>query len=125
LSYFMPSAALDEDGNLGFTYTTSGPYCSTCQAQPHPAIHFDVLPWGASSFDTPTLIVQGAGDEESTPRWGEYAATVVDSTNDLTFYGVGEYYNTSETGTASCWLPASDCYTWQTRIFRGQYGIQF
>jgi hypothetical protein len=125
LSYFMPSAALDQDGNLGITYTTSGPFCSTCATQSHPAINFDVLPWDTTSFDTPTLIVQGAGDEENTDRWGEYAATVIDSTDNLTFYSVGEYYNTSETGTVGCGLPASNCFTWQTRIFRGQYGSPF
>ncbi len=125
LFYFMPSAALDQDGNLGMTYTTSGAYCSGCSAQNDPAIYFDVLPWAASSFDSPTLIVQGTGDEESTDRWGEYAATVIDSTDNLTFYGVGEYYDTSETGTSGCGVPANDCFTWQTRIFRGQYGNPF
>ena len=79
----------------------------------------------ASSFDTATLIVQGVGDEENTDRWGEYAATMIDSTDNLTFYGVGEYYNTSQTGSTSCGTPSSDCYTWQTRIFRGKYGTQF
>jgi hypothetical protein len=125
LWYFMPSAAMDENGNLGFTYTTSGAFCSTCSTQPHPAINFTVLPWGTTSFDTPTLIVQGQADEENTDRYGEYAATVIDSTDDLTFYGVGEYYDANENGTTGCWLPASDCYSWQTRIFRGQYGNPF
>jgi hypothetical protein len=125
LWYFMPSAAMDENGNLGFTYTTSGAYCSTCSTQPHPAINFVVLPWGTTSFDTPTLIVQGEGDEVNTDRYGEYAATVIDSTDDLTFYGVGEYFNTNESGTTGCGVPANDCYTWQTRIFRGQYGNPF
>lgn len=125
LFYFMPSAALDQNGNLGITYTSSGPYCSTCQTQSHPAINFDVLPWAASSFDPPTLIVQGTGDQENTDRWGEYAATVVDSSDDLTFYGVGQYYDTNQTGTTNCAALASACYTWQTRIFRGMYGQQF
>jgi hypothetical protein len=77
-----------------------------------------VLPWTGSNFNPPTLIVQGAGDEENTPRWGEYAATVIDSSDNLTYYGVGEYFNTSQTGTANCTMPSNDCYTWQTRIFR-------
>jgi hypothetical protein len=125
LSYFMPSAALDQNGNLGIAYTTSGAYCSTCQTQNNPAINFDVLPWMASSFDPPTLIVQGTGDEENTDRWGEYAATVIDSSDNLTFYGVGQYYDTSQTGTTNCSQPASECHTWQTRLFRGQYGDHF
>jgi hypothetical protein len=127
LWYFMPSAALDENGNMGFTFTASGPDCSSCSAgdQPHPALAFNVLPWGASSFDGPTLIVQGSADQENNDRWGEYAATVVDTTDGVTFYGVGEYYTVNESGTTSCSSPTSDCYTWQTRIFRGAYGTTF
>jgi hypothetical protein len=118
LYYFMPSAALDKNGNLAIEYTTSGVYCSNCQTQYNPAISVDVLPWGASLFDPPTLIMQGTGDEENTTHWGQYAATVIDSTDDLTFYGMGEYFNTSQTGTSNCAVPASNCHTWQTRIFR-------
>jgi hypothetical protein len=121
LYYFMPSAALDQNGNLGIAYTTSGPYCSQCQSPNQPTINFDVLPWMASSFNPPTLIVQGTGDEENTDRWGEYAATVIDSSDNLTYYGVGEYFNTSQTGTTNCGQPASNCHTWQTRLFRGQF----
>lgn len=119
LFYFMPSAALDQNGNLALAFNTSGAFCSKCQTQPHPAIGVDVLPWGSSSFSAPVSIMQGAGDEENTDRWGEYAATVIDSSDDLTFYGVGEYFNTSQTGTTNCTQPSSKCYTWQTRIFRG------
>jgi hypothetical protein len=116
LYYFMPSAALDKNGNLAIEYTTSGAHCSSCQT--NPAISVDVLPWGTSSFEPPTLIMQGTGDQENTPHWGQYAATVIDSTDDLTFYGMGEYFNTSQTGTSNCAVPASECHSWQTRIFR-------
>lgn len=125
LWYFMPSAALDMNGNLGITFTSSGSFCSTCQTQPHPAISFTVLPFKSTTFDSPTLIVQGQGDEENTGRYGEYAATVIDSSDNLTFYSVGEYFNTNQTGTTNCGAPSSNCSTWQTRIFRGQYGNPF
>ena len=59
LFYFMPSAALDQNGNLGIAYTTSGEYCTSCHIQNHPAPNFDVLPWTATTFDPPTLILQG------------------------------------------------------------------
>jgi hypothetical protein len=125
LFYLMPSAALDQNGNLGITYTSSGAYCSTCQTQNTPAINFDVLPWTATTFAPPTLIVQGTGDQENVDRFGEYAATVIDSSDHLTFYGVGQYYDTRQTGLTNCSLPTSNCHTWQTRIFRGKYGTQF
>jgi hypothetical protein len=122
LFYLMPSAALDQDGDLGIAYTSSGAFCASCQSQNNPALSFDVLPWMASMFVPPTLIVQGTGDQENTERYGEYAATVIDPSDNLTFYSVGEYYNASQTGTMNCSQPASDCHTWQTRIFRGKYG---
>src|SRR5208282_4345720 len=81
LYYFMPSAALDKNGNLAIEYTTSGAYCANCQTQYDPAVNVDVLPWGTSNFEAPTLIVQGTGDEENTTHWGQYAATVIDSTD--------------------------------------------
>jgi hypothetical protein len=125
LFYFMPSAAIDKHGNLGITYTTSGESCSGCSQQPHPALHFDVLPWKAKQFAASTLIIQGQADEENDQHWGEYAATVMDSTNELTFYGVGQYFNTAQTGENNCGVPSSNCYTWQNRIFRGAYGSVF
>ena len=79
----------------------------------------------ALSPDPATLIIAGEGDEENTFHWGEYAATVIDPGDNLTFYGVGEYFNTNQTGKTGCTNPASDCYTWQTRILRGQYGNPF
>jgi hypothetical protein len=125
LSYFMPSAALDKNGNLGFTYTVSGYDCSTCETQQHPAIYFDVLPWSASSFDTSTLIIAGTADQENNDHWGQYAATVLDPSDNLTFYGLGEYYTTNQTGKTDCSVPSSECFTWQTRILRGKYGDPF
>ena len=125
LFYFMPSAALDKKGNLGFAYTTSGEYCASCDPPNNPALYFDVLPWQSSTFDKPTPIIQGQGDEENTPHWGEYAATVIDPTDGRTFYAVGEYFNASQTGTQNCSQPSSNCFTWKNRIFRGRYGVRF
>lgn len=123
--YLMPSAALDQNGNLAIAFTSSGPFCSSCQDQSHPAINVDVLPWKASVPDAPTLIVQGAADQENTNRFGEYAATVLDSSDNLTFYGLGEYYMIDQNGRSNCGVPSSNCHTWQTRIFRGQFGAPF
>jgi hypothetical protein len=114
LYFYMPSAALDQNGNLGLTYTTSS-------LGSDPALYFNVLPWGAGGVGVPQLIVQGTGDEENAIYWGEYASTVLDSTDNLTFYGVGEYFNTSQTGTTNCSVPSSNCYTWQTKIFRDKF----
>lgn len=116
--YFMPSAALDKEGNLAFTYTSSGKHCPGCTTQYHPAVHFAVLPWGASKFSTNSLIIQGSGDQQNTYHWGEYAATVLDSTDGLTFYGVGQYFKGNQSGLTNCTEPAGNCYTWRTRIFR-------
>jgi hypothetical protein len=116
--YFMPSTALDKDGNLAFTYTSSGKHCHVCTTQYHPSIYFAALPWGASKFSVNSLIIQGTGDEQNTFHWGEYAATVLDSSNGLEFYGVGEYFKGNQSGLTNCTVPSSNCYLWKTRIFR-------
>jgi len=115
--YYMPSAAMDENGNLGFTFTSSGKFCFKC-TQHHPTINFAALPWAATSFNVNVPIMAGTKDEGNNFHWGEYAATALDSTNGLTFYGVGEYFTTSQSGRSNCSTPASNCYTWRTRIFR-------
>jgi hypothetical protein len=120
LFYFMPSAALDKIGNLGFTYNSSGQRCTKCTTQPHPALNFIVLPWMATSFAPNTLIIQGKADEKNTYSWGEYASTVIDSSNGLTFYGVGEFFDKTEYG-SSCGAPPNSCYTWRTHIFRERF----
>jgi hypothetical protein len=120
LFYFMPSAAIDKNGNLGFTYTSSGERCPKCSTQPHPALNFIVLPWMATSFAPNTTIIQGEADEQNTRSWGEYAATVIDSTNNLTFYTVGEFFNKTESGT-NCGPPPNNCYTWRTRLFKQRF----
>jgi len=117
--FLMPSTALDQNGNMGLTFTTSG-------TGGHPAIWFSVLPWNSGNgFKAANLIVQGAGDQQNNDRFGQYAATVIDSSDHLTFYGLGEYFNTNQSGTGACATPSSKCYTWQTRIFRGQVGNPF
>ena len=121
LFYFMPSAALDRNGNLGFTYTSSGARCPACQTQSHPALNFTVLPWMTSSFGPNTNIIQGKADEQNTHSWGEYAATVVDSTNGVTFYGVGEYFHQNQSGTTGCGVPTNKCFTWKTLIFHQRF----
>jgi hypothetical protein len=120
LFYFMPSAAMDKNGNLGFTYNSSAERCPKCSTQPHPALNFVVLPWMATSFAPTTTIMQGVADEKNTRSWGEYAATVIDSTNNLTFYTVGEFFNQPEFGT-NCGPPPNNCYTWKTRIFKQRF----
>jgi hypothetical protein len=113
----MPSVALDMKGNLGVTFTSSGQRCVSCQTQPHAAVNFTMLPWEGSSFTPNTVIIQGSADEQNTHEWGEYASTVLDSTKGVTFYGVGEFFTQSQNGKTNCNLPASNCFTWKTRIF--------
>jgi hypothetical protein len=120
LFYFLPSAALDKNGNLGITYTSSGKECATCQTQPHPALNFATLPWMGNTFLPSTTIIQGKADQQNSNNWGEYAATVLDSTDGLTFYGVGEFFNLSQRGTG-CGPPPNRCFTWKTRIFHQRF----
>ena len=106
LNLFMPSLAFDKNGDLGVVYSTSA-NCSdsTC----YPALYFDVVPY-LRPPDNPTLVVQGtAENQERHGNWGDYFGAGLDPTDDLTFWGTGEYFDTNET---------SSLVTWQTRVVK-------
>ena len=52
---------------------------------------------------TERVLVNGAGSQTSTNRWGDYSAMSVDPTDDCTFWYTQEYYTASGNN-------------WQTRI---------
>jgi hypothetical protein len=109
LNLFMPSASMDEKGDLGIVYSTSAG-CTTSNC--YPALNFVVVPNGQAP-DPPTLVIQGTAENQATPGlWGDYFGAGVDPTDDLTFWGVGEYFNTTQT---------NSLVTWQTRITKCQY----
>ncbi len=98
---WMPSIAVDGQGNMSIGYSTSS-------STTNPAIKYA----GRLAGDPPNslaqgeaLLIQGAGHQTSTSgRWGDYSALSVDPADNLTFWHTNEYYSaTSSAG-------------WNTRI---------
>ncbi len=98
---FMPSLALDSNGNLAINYSVSGSAVnpSIRYAARKPADPLDSLAQGEA------LLVQGAGHQTSgSGRWGDYSATGVDVADGCTFWMTNEYFS------------ATSSSAWNTRI---------
>lgn len=105
---FMPSAAMDGQGNIAVGYTASD--ATTV---------FPAVRWaGRLATDPPNGLFQGEGivaaggrSQTSTgSRWGDYSAMSVDPADDCTFWFTQEYYD--PVAPPSC--SATTC--WTTRI---------
>jgi subtilisin-like proprotein convertase family protein len=105
---FMPSAAMDAQGNLAVGYsvsdlTTTFPgirYAGRLASDP---------PGGL--FQGEATLVPGSNSQTTTnSRWGDYSAMSIDPADDCTFWYTQEYY--TNTPPPSC--SATAC--WQTRV---------
>ncbi|HEX8115899.1 MAG TPA: carboxypeptidase-like regulatory domain-containing protein, partial [Pyrinomonadaceae bacterium] len=102
---WMPSAAMDNRGNLAVGYSVSS---TTVQ----PSIRYN----GRLAGDAPnqltqgeTVLVAGTGVQtHSSGRWGDYSSMNVDPTDDCTFWFTTEYYTSAS--------QASSAAGWVTRI---------
>ena len=98
---FMPSIAVDGQGNMVVAYAESS-------ATTEPAIAYA----GRLAGDPPSTLAQGeaimqAGgghQTSSSGRWGDYSATSVDPSNNCSFWHTNEYYS------------ATSSSAWNTRI---------
>jgi hypothetical protein len=104
INRYMPSLAVDRAGNMALGYSAS---TSTL----FPAIRYA----GRLSTDpvntlpqTETSLIEGAGSQTSTNRWGDYSAMSLDP-DGCTFWFTNEYY-------------AATGVNWQTRIGSFNYG---
>ena len=102
---WMPSVAMDGDGNMALGYSTSS---STA----FPSIAYT----GRLSTDTPstmgTEVVMTAGTgSQSGSRWGDYSAMTVDPSDDCTFWYTNEYLTAAANGTNK----------WSTRVGSFQF----
>ncbi len=106
---WMPSAAMDHQGNLAVGYSVS----STATL---PSIRYA----GRLAGDPPNSLAQGeqtlvaGGGVQQGPqnRWGDYSGLTVDPTDDCTFWYTTEYY--TATGEACPVTTTTIC--WKTRI---------
>jgi hypothetical protein len=101
LNRFLPSAAIDNSGDLAMSYSTSS-------TSVFPSIAYvgrdgnAAGPLGAEqTLFAGTGVQLGSGN-----RWGDYQSLQVDPSDDCTFWTTNQYYNT----------PAGSTFNWLTRI---------
>ncbi len=118
----MPSVAMDEDGDLGITYTSTGStkHESVSNYDPSPFfVTVDSL--GNQGLPVAILSNSGAsGQDETDDSWGEYVSVSADPNDDLTFWAVDEYMNGNQT--ANCNGSVGSGCTWASRVHTCQKG---
>lgn len=84
---WMGSLAVDREGNMALGYSVSS-------ANMHPAIRYA----GRLATDTPgelsqgeQVLIEGAGSQSVSDRWGDYSAMTVDPVDDCTFWYTNQY----------------------------------
>jgi len=90
---WMGSAAMDGAGNIGVGYSFGS---STSAPGQRFAARAATDPLGVLSFRETTLI-QGQASQTDTLRWEDYTTTVIDPSDDRTFWYVGDYLKTGGT----------------------------
>jgi len=98
---FMPSIAVDQNGNTAIGYSISSPTM-------FPGIRYA----GRLATDPPGNLAQGEADmfdgtgsqTDTNGRWGDYTMTTIDPADGMTFWHVNEYYATTSS------------FNWNTRI---------
>jgi hypothetical protein len=106
---FMPSIAVDQNGNTAIGYSLSSPSM-------FPGIRYA----GRLVTDPPNTLGQGeatmftgTGSQTDTGgRWGDYTYTAVDPSDGMTFWHVNEYYATTSS------------FNWATRIGKFAFAPQ-
>src|SRR5438132_269025 len=104
---FMPSIAVDVNGNTAIGYSVSS-------SSVHPGIRYA----GRLVSDPPNNFAQGEADmfdgagsqSDTLSRWGDYSNTTVDPADGTSFWHVNEYYATTSS------------FNWHTRI--GKFNFQ-
>jgi hypothetical protein len=85
---FMPSIAVDQNGNTAIGYATSS-------SSIHPGIRYA----GRLEGDPPNDLGQGEATmfdgvgSQSATRWGDYSMTTIDPSDGMTFWHANEYYS--------------------------------
>ena len=120
----MPSVAMDNNGNLGITYTVTGNTTHGSLNNYDPSPYFVTVD-SSGNQGTPVAILANSGSsgqDETDIYWGEYVSVTVDPDDDLTFWAVDEYMNGNQTANCSYGLRVGSGCTWASRIYTCQKG---
>ena len=119
-SVYMPSVAMDHNGNLGITFTVAGnSTTSTTNYDPSPVF----MTVSSGRLGPVELILANSGlsgQDETDTSWGEYVSVSSDPNDDLTFWALDEYMNGNQTGNCNG-QGVSGC-TWATRVYTCKKG---
>jgi hypothetical protein len=104
LNRWLPSAALDHQGNLAVSYSTSSP--SVFPSIYYAGRDFNALGGltGEQHLFDGTAVQLGSAN-----RWGDYQSIQVDPSDDCTFWTTNQYYNVNSS------------FNWRTRIGRFKF----
>jgi hypothetical protein len=117
LYYWMPSNAIDKNQVVGYTFNIGDGTSPN-----YPSVYADTLD-AAGATGTLTSVQTGSASitDSANQSWGEYVSMSMDPTDDLTFWGVGEYLTTTESNCHSGGGSSNRC-EWLTTIFNCQKG---
>src|SRR5437764_3820565 len=105
---WMPSIAVDQNGNMAIGYSTSS-------ATQEPSIRYAGRltsdPLNNLGQGEAVMIAGGGHQTHSSGRWGDYSMLTIDPADNLTFWHTNEYY------------PVTSSANWFTRIGKFQFPI--
>src|SRR5438034_416000 len=103
---WMPSIAVDQNGNMAISYSTSS-------ATQEPSIRYAgrlaADPLNNLAQGEAIMTMGGGHQTHSSGRWGDYSMTTIDPIDNLTFWHTNEYY------------PVTSSANWFTRIGKFQF----
>jgi hypothetical protein len=103
---WMPSIAVDQNGNTAIGYSTSS---ATQQPSIRYAGRLAADPLNNLGQGEAIMTVGGGHQTHSSGRWGDYSMTTIDPVDNLTFWHTNEYY------------PATSSASWFTRVGTFQF----
>jgi len=107
----MPSNAIDKDQNVAYTFTVGDGSGSN-----YPSIYADSID-DTGTAGSLNVVQSGAGSitDSSNHYWGPYVSVAIDPSDDLTFWGIGEYIPSG--GESSCDNSVKTGCNWFTEVF--------
>lgn len=117
----VPSVAMDNNGDLGVTFTVTGnTNVSTYDYDPSPGF-ITLTNKGVAGPVELILPNSGAsGQDETDDSWGEYVSVSSDPNDGLTFWAVDEYMNGNQT--SDCGGGQASGCRWATRVYSCKKG---
>jgi Fibronectin type III domain len=105
---WMPSIAVDQNGNMAIGYSTSS---GTQEPSIRYAGRLASDPLNNLGQGEAIMTVGGGHQTHSSGRWGDYSMTTIDPADNLTFWHTNEYY------------PVTSSANWFTRVGKFQFPV--